>query len=45
MSAMKFIKSAPHLTVKDLKQTIIYYRDTLGFMDEWIFGEKDGGVV
>ena len=44
MAAIKFIKSAPHLPVKDLKKTISYYRDTLGFMDEWIFGEKDGGI-
>lgn len=39
-----FIKSTPHLPVKDLQATIAYYRDTLGFTDEWTFGDKDGGI-
>src|SRR5579864_451704 len=44
MTAKKFIRCTPHLAVKNLKQTIDYYRDTLGFTDEWTFGNKDGGV-
>ncbi len=24
--------------------TLDYYRDTLGFTDEWTFGNKDGGI-
>lgn len=40
----KFIRSTPHLPVKNLRLTIDYYRDKLGFSDEWIFGEKDGGI-
>jgi catechol 2,3-dioxygenase-like lactoylglutathione lyase family enzyme len=44
MKAKKFIRSGPHLPVKDLQQTLGYYRDTLGFYDEWTFGNKDGGI-
>jgi uncharacterized glyoxalase superfamily protein PhnB len=44
MSAHKFIRCTPHLTVKNLKQTIDYYRDILGFTDEWTFGDRDGGI-
>ena len=40
----KFIRSGPHLPVADLKATLNYYRDKLGFTDEWIFGDKDGGI-
>jgi glyoxalase/bleomycin resistance protein/dioxygenase superfamily protein len=41
---MRFIRSAPHLPVKNLRETLNYYRDVLGFYDEWTFGEKDGGI-
>ena len=44
MKPQKFIRSNPHLPVKNLKATIDYYRDTLGFYDEWTWGEKDGGI-
>jgi uncharacterized glyoxalase superfamily protein PhnB len=44
MKSKKFLKSGPHLPVKNLRQTLDYYRDTLGFYDEWTFGEKDGGL-
>lgn len=44
MKAKKFIRSGPHLPVKNLVQTLAYYRDVLGFYDEWSFGEKDGGI-
>ena len=27
-----------------MKLTLEYYRDKLGFTDEWTFGEKDGGI-
>lgn len=40
----KFVRCNPHLPVKNLKATLEYYRDVLGFYDEWIFGEKDGGI-
>lgn len=44
MKAKKFLKSAPHLPVKNLRETLDYYRDRLGFTDEWTFGDKDGGI-
>lgn len=44
MKAKKFIKSVPHLPVKNLRLTLDFYRDKLGFTDEWTFGEKDGGI-
>lgn len=42
MKTMKFIRSNPHLPVKNLGQTLEYYRDTLGFYDEWTFENRDG---
>jgi len=44
MKAKKFIRSAPHLPVKSLKETLEFYRDVLGFYDVWVFGDKDGGI-
>jgi hypothetical protein len=44
MKAKRFIKSGPHLPVKNLCLTLDYYRDRLGFTDEWTFGDKDGGI-
>ena len=44
MGTKKFIRSNPHLPVKNLRLTLDYYRDKLGFYDEWMFGEKDGGI-
>ncbi|HEV8282803.1 MAG TPA: VOC family protein [Chitinophagaceae bacterium] len=44
MKTKKFIRSGPHLPVKDLRLILNYYRDTLGFYGEWTFGEKDGGI-
>jgi uncharacterized glyoxalase superfamily protein PhnB len=44
MKTKKFIRSGPHLPVKNLKLTLDYYRDTLGFYDEWTAGDKDGGI-
>jgi catechol 2,3-dioxygenase-like lactoylglutathione lyase family enzyme len=44
MKTKKFIRNGPHLPVKDLRQTLEFYRDTLGFYDEWTFGNKDGGI-
>jgi len=42
--AKKFIKSGPHIPVKNLRTTLDYYRDKLGFSNEWTFGDKDGGI-
>jgi catechol 2,3-dioxygenase-like lactoylglutathione lyase family enzyme len=44
MKAKKFTRSTPHLPVKDLQLTLDFYRDTLGFYEEWKFGDKDGGI-
>ena len=44
MKTKKFIRSGTHLPVKNLQQTLDYYRDRLGFTDEWTFGDKDGGI-
>jgi len=33
-----------HLPVRNLEETINYYRDTLGFYEEWIEGKQDGGI-
>jgi uncharacterized glyoxalase superfamily protein PhnB len=44
MKANRFIKCTPHLPVKNLKSTIQYYVNTLGFSGEWTYGQIDGGV-
>ena len=44
MPDKKFIRCAPHLPVKNLLETLVYYRDILGFYDEWTLGKKDGGI-
>jgi hypothetical protein len=44
MATKKFIRSNPHLPVKNLRLTLDYYRDTLGFSDEWTLGNKDGEI-
>ena len=44
MKTKKFIRSNPHLPVINLRQTLDYYRDTLGFYEEWTEGETDGGI-
>ena len=44
MATKKFIRSNPHLPVKNLRLTLDYYRDELGFYDDWTFGDKDGGI-
>ena len=42
MKTPNFIRSNPHLPVKNLRETLDYYRDTLGFEDEWTWPGKDG---
>jgi hypothetical protein len=39
----KFIRSAPHLPVKNLQQTFEFYKK-IGFSEEWILRDKDGGI-
>jgi len=45
MKGKRFIKSGPHLPVKNLRQTLDYYRDVLGFYDEWTWPGKDGKIT
>lgn len=45
MKTKKFIRSNPHLPVKNLRQTLDYYRDVLGFYDEWTWTNKDGVIT
>jgi uncharacterized glyoxalase superfamily protein PhnB len=40
----RFLKCTPHLPVKNLQQTLDYYRDKLGFENAWTFGDRDGGI-
>jgi uncharacterized glyoxalase superfamily protein PhnB len=44
MKSIKFHRSGAHLPVRNLRETLDYYRDTLGFYEEWTFGDKDGGI-
>ena len=45
MKEKKFIRSGPHLPVKNLRETLDYYRDKLGFYDEWTLPDKHGKVI
>ena len=42
MKAGKFVRNNPHLPVKNLRQTLDYYHEVLGFEDEWTWMNKDG---
>jgi uncharacterized glyoxalase superfamily protein PhnB len=44
MKAKKFIRCNPHLPVKNLRLTLDYYRDSLGFYDEWTWPDKNGAI-
>src|SRR5690606_8462544 len=41
----KFIKSTIHLPVRNLRETLDYYRDVLGFHDEWTSPNADGKLT
>ena len=45
MKSKKFIRSNPHLPVRNLRKTLDYYRDILGFSDEWTWSNKDGDII
>ncbi len=40
----KFHGINPFIPVKNLKQTLEFYRDRLGFYGEWTWNELDGGI-
>lgn len=44
MKTKRFIKCGPHLPVRNLRETLEFYRDRLGFSEPWTWGEKDGGI-
>lgn len=45
MKPKKFIRTNPHLPVRNLRQTLDYYRDQLGFYEEWTWTNDDGTIV
>lgn len=45
MRAKKFIRSGLHLPVRNLRETLDYYRDVLGFYDEWTWANEEGQVI
>jgi len=45
MKPKKFIRTNPHLPVRNLRQTLDYYRDHLGFYEEWTWTNDEGKVV
>ena len=44
MKPKQFQRCGIHLPVKNLRETLDYYRERLGFSEEWLWGEKDGGL-
>ena len=45
MRSKKFIRMNSHLPVKNLQQTLDYYRDNLGFYEEWTWTNDEGKVI
>jgi uncharacterized glyoxalase superfamily protein PhnB len=45
MAEKKFWKLSPHLPVKDVVETVEWYKQNLGFGEEWFYGNPptDGG--
>lgn len=43
MKDKKFYKVTPFLPVRNIQETLVYYKHELGFYDEWTWG-KDGGI-
>jgi uncharacterized glyoxalase superfamily protein PhnB len=44
MKEKKFHRIAPFVPVRNLRETLDFYRDQFGFYEEWTFGEIDGGI-
>lgn len=44
MKPKHFSHAVPFVPVKDLKETIAYYKDTLGFYEEWFWEDSDAGI-
>ncbi len=45
MKEKKFWKLTPHLPVRDVEETVQWYKENLGFGEEWFYGNPvtDGG--
>lgn len=43
MKVTKFIGIGIHIPVINLQQTLGYYQNKLGFIDEWVENKKNGG--
>ena len=44
MKPKKFYRCNPFIPVKNLMETLDFYRDTFGFYEIWTWGEYDGGI-
>ncbi|HYV95338.1 MAG TPA: VOC family protein [Chitinophagales bacterium] len=44
MKPSHFSHAVPFLPVKDLKETIQYYKEQLGFYEEWFWEDSDAGI-
>jgi len=44
MRPKHFSHAVPFLPVKDLKETIQYYKEQLGFYAEWFWEDSDAGI-
>ncbi len=44
MNKKQFFHIIPFLSVRDIQETIDYYKNKLGFSEEWTWGEADGGI-
>ena len=45
MKPKKFIRANLHLPVRNLRQTLDYYRDHLGFYEEWTWTNDEGKAI
>jgi len=45
MKPKKFVRTNPHLPVRNLRQTLDYYRDNLGFYEEWTWTNDEGKLT
>ena len=45
MKEKKFLKVTPHIPVKDVSETVEWYKQHLDFSEEWYYGDpvSDGG--
>ena len=45
MKSKKFVRANPHLPVRNLRATLDYYRNKLGFYDEWTWTNDQGKIT